>query len=699
MKSVVLAYHNIGCAGIEALLRNGFQIAAVFTHKDDTRENVWFGSVAELAASRGIPVFAPDDINHPLWVKRIKELTPDVIFSFYYRKMIKQPILEIPPAGCFNLHGSLLPKYRGRCPINWVLVNGEKETGVTLHHMTPRPDDGDIIHQKTIPITDDDTARTLHEKAAKAACVLLDEVLPQLKNGTAPRKPQDHSKATYYGGRNAADGQIDWTADSEQVRNLARAVTRPYPGAFSYIANEKCVFWAVSSVPQGKQEYEPGTIISTDPLVIVCGQGAVRVDFGQTEKSVYVNGSQLARELNLVEGMRFGASSSSRIEVMKKKHVLILGANGFIGSALSERLLRNEKYEVHGMDLRSNYIGHLIGKPRFHFEEGDISIHREWTEYHIRKCDIVLPLVAIATPIEYTRNPIGVFELDFEENLKIVRYCVKYKKRIIFPSTSEVYGMCDEEEFDEDKSKLVLGPIRMQRWIYSCCKQLLDRVIWAYGQKDGLRFTLFRPFNWIGPKLDSLTSARIGSSRAITQLILNLVEGTPILLIDGGRQKRCFTDVSDGVECLYRIIENKGGACDGKIINIGDPDNEVSIRGLAELLLAKFEEHPLRSQFPPFAGFRLVESSTYYGTGYQDVQYRRPSIRNAKKLLDWAPTVDLEHSVQQTLDFFLRASIEGGEFLLRSESKPPVPQKIIAVPYGDEKKSSELKIHESRLED
>lgn len=144
--------------------------------------------------------------------------------------------------------------------------------------------------------------------------------------------------------------------------------------------------------------------------------------------------------------------------------------------------------------------------------------------------------MAIATPIEYTRNPLRVFELDFEENLKIVRYCVKYNKRIIFPSTSEVYGMCDDKEFDEDNSRLIVGPINKQRWIYSVSKQLLDRVIWAYGAKEGLKFTLFRPFNWMGPRLDNLNSARIGSSRAITQLILNLVEGSPIKLVDGGEQ-------------------------------------------------------------------------------------------------------------------------------------------------------------------
>jgi UDP-4-amino-4-deoxy-L-arabinose formyltransferase/UDP-glucuronic acid dehydrogenase (UDP-4-keto-hexauronic acid decarboxylating) len=690
MKAIVLAYHNIGCVGIEALLRNGFQIAAVFTHKDDPRENVWYDSVAELAASQGIPVFAPDDINHPLWVKRIKEFAPDIIFSFYYRNMVKQPILDIPPAGCLNLHGSFLPKYRGRCPVNWVFVNGEKETGVTLHYMTPKPDDGDIVCQKKIIIAEDDTARSLHEKAAQTASTMLDEILPRIKDGAAPREPQDHSKATYYGGRRPADGEIDWSVSAKQVRNLVRAVTRPYPGAFSHIANEKCLFWVVSEVSCRGDESHPGAVISTDPLLVACGSGAVRVDFGQAENGVYMNGAQLARELNLVEGMRFGPSSSSRIERMRKKRVLILGVNGFIGNALSERLLQSGKYEIHGMDLRSNYVQHLLDRPGFYFEEGDISIHREWTEYHIRKCDIVVPLVAIATPIEYTRNPIGVFELDFEENLRVVRYCVKYGKRIVFPSTSEVYGMCDEEEFDEDNSKLILGPIRMQRWIYSCCKQLLDRVIWAYGQKDGLKFTLIRPFNWIGPKLDSLTSARIGSSRAITQLILNLVEGTPIQLIDGGSQQRCFTDVRDGVECLYGIIENKDNVCDGKIINIGNPDNQISIKGLAELLLSRFERHPLRPKFPPFAGFRMVESKSYYGAGYQDVQHRRPSIRNAKKLLGWVPTIALEESVEQTLEFFLRESIKSEEFLLDSGPGTKARHGIVSVSYPSGRKPTEV---------
>src|SRR3989344_7249346 len=220
--------------------------------------------------------------------------------------------------------------------------------------------------------------------------------------------------------------------------------------------------------------------------------------------------------------------------------VLIVGVNGFIGNALTERILSQTSWEVYGMDLGNDRLEHSIDHPRFHFVEGDVSINREWIEYHVKKCDVVLPLVAIATPITYVKDPLRVFELDFEENLKIVRACVKYKKRVIFPSTSEVYGMCADKEFDEDTSPLVMGPIQMQRWIYACSKQLLDRVIWAYGVKEGLKFTLFRPFNWVGPKLDSLNTAKEGSSRVVTQFIGDLVENQPILLVNGGRQKAAF---------------------------------------------------------------------------------------------------------------------------------------------------------------
>ena len=667
MKVVVLGYHSIGCVGIEALLANGYEIAAVFTHVDDPNENVWFDSVAELAAEKGIPVYAPEDINHPVWEKRIRDIQPDLIFSFYYRDMVKSQILQIPEFGCINLHGSLLPAYRGRSPVNWVLVNGESETGVTLHYMTSSADAGDIIAQRSIPISYFDTAKSLFKKIINEADLLLAETLPVIKGGTAPRVPQDKSKASYYGGRQPSDGEIDWTRSAEEVRNLVRAVTKPYPGAFTFVSDRKTLVWQVAA-KDDPTTAAPGTILSIDPLTVACGSGCVRIESAQVESGVICTGRQFAKDALLQPNMKFGPHLITKFHAERKKSVLILGVNGFIGSHLSDKLTASGKYEVYGLDLNSNYIQHLLHHPNFHFREGDISIHNEWIEYHIRKCDVVLPLVAIATPIEYARNPLGVFSLDFEENLRTIRACVKYKKRIIFPSTSEVYGMCTDENFDEESSCLVTGPIKNQRWIYSTIKQLLDRVIWAYGDKENLQFTLFRPFNWLGPRLDTLMSARVGSSRAITQLILNLCQGTPIQLVDGGEQTRSFIDVDDAIEALFRIIENKDGQCDGKIINIGFPENEASIRELAQKLTKQFEAHPLRNQFPPAAGCIEVESSAFYGKGYQDMQRRVPSIKNAKRYIDWEPGISLDTSIGKTLDFFLKQAVDSGLFIHEDSS-------------------------------
>ncbi|MCU1769288.1 bifunctional UDP-4-amino-4-deoxy-L-arabinose formyltransferase/UDP-glucuronic acid oxidase ArnA [Pseudomonas protegens] len=653
-KAVVFAYHDIGCAGIEALLNAGYEIAAVFTHADDPKENTFYGSVAQLCARKGIAVHAPEDANHPLWIERIAKLNPDYLFSFYYRNLLSEPLLATASKGAFNLHGSLLPRYRGRAPANWVLVKGETETGVTLHRMVKRADAGAIIAQERVAIERSDTALSLHHKLRDAAASLLRDTLPALAQGKITETAQDESKASYFGRRTAADGKIDWQRPAEELFNLVRAVTQPYPGAFCAVGEHKLIVWS-AEVAKGNEGQAPGRVISVDPLRIACGQDSLVITSGQRNANgLFLGGPQLANELGLVDGSLLRGAESGRKP--RRTRVLILGVNGFIGNHLSERLLRDDKYDVYGLDIGSDAIERLRSHPNFHFVEGDISIHSEWIEYHIKKCDVVLPLVAIATPIEYTRNPLRVFELDFEENLKLVRYCVKYNKRVIFPSTSEVYGMCQDKNFDEDTSNLIVGPINKQRWIYSVSKQLLDRVIWAYGAK-GLNFTLFRPFNWMGPRLDRLDSARIGSSRAITQLILNLVEGTPIRLFDGGEQKRCFTDIADGIEALARIVDNENDCCNGQIINIGNPDNEASIRQLGEELLRQFEAHPLRSNFPPFAGFRDVESKAFYGAGYQDVEHRKPSIDNAKRLLNWEPTVEMSETIGNTLDFFLREAM------------------------------------------
>ncbi|HLA36195.1 MAG TPA: bifunctional UDP-4-keto-pentose/UDP-xylose synthase [Rhodocyclaceae bacterium] len=334
------------------------------------------------------------------------------------------------------------------------------------------------------------------------------------------------------------------------------------------------------------------------------------------------------------------------------KKILILGVNGFIGHHLSQRIMNATDWEVYGMDMNSERVTDLMDHPRFHFFEGDITINREWIEYHIRKCDAIMPLVAIATPATYVKEPLRVFELDFEANLPIIRQAVKYRKRVIFPSTSEVYGMCQDAEFDPENSNLVLGPINKPRWIYSCAKQMMDRVIHAYGQEQGLDYTLFRPFNWIGPGLDSIHTPKEGSSRVITQFLGHIVRGEPIKLVDGGAQKRSFTYVSDGIDALMKIIDNPNGIASGKIYNIGNPANNYSVRELAALMLE------LAAQYPEYAAsaakVQVLETTSgeYYGQGYQDTQHRVPKIENTMSELDWRPQVTFEDALRSIFEAY-----------------------------------------------
>ncbi|MDD2582427.1 MAG: bifunctional UDP-4-keto-pentose/UDP-xylose synthase [Desulfuromonadaceae bacterium] len=344
--------------------------------------------------------------------------------------------------------------------------------------------------------------------------------------------------------------------------------------------------------------------------------------------------------------------------------VLILGVNGFIGNALTRRILDTTQWEVYGLDMSCDKLEHSMGHPRFNFLEGDITINKEWVEYNIKKCDVVLPLVAIATPVTYVKDPLRVFELDFEENLKIIRQCAKYKKRVIFPSTSEVYGMSPDSEFDEETSPLMLGPINKERWIYSCAKQMLDRVIYAYGEHEGLRYTLFRPFNWIGPKLDSISTAKEGSSRVLTQFLYNILAGEQILLVDGGNQRRSFTFIEDGIDCLMKIIENKDGCADRGIFNIGNPLNDLSVKALAEKLRDLVKEYPDYVEKAEKCMIVETTSDKFYGKGYQDMLTRVPSVKNAKAKLGWEPKTGIDEALRKTLDFYLIEQREKIEHLL-----------------------------------
>lgn len=249
MKAIVFAYHNFGVRGLDALIQHGFKVVAVFSHADDPAENCWFDSVVTWAKKRTIPVYCPDNVNTQKWTALIAKLTPDIIFSFYYRKLLCPSILNLAPVGAFNLHASLLPKYRGRVPVNWALICGEKETGVTLHYMLDRADAGDIVGQKKVRIDFSDTVLTLYAKLLVAAVSLLNELLPEIAAGCPRSVPQTESLATIFYARKPIDGLINWQWPAKRIYNLIRALTKPYPGAFTYLpSGEKMYIWSALPV-------------------------------------------------------------------------------------------------------------------------------------------------------------------------------------------------------------------------------------------------------------------------------------------------------------------------------------------------------------------------------------------------------------------------------------------------------------------
>lgn len=305
MRSLVFAYHDVGYVCLRELLGAGANVPAVITHADDPNEEIWFHSVRELAEAHGIPVFTPETVNTPEWVARLAGWQPDLLFSFYYRKILSPEVLALAPRGALNLHGSLLPKYRGRCPVNWVLIHDERQTGVTLHYMEAKPDRGDIVGQRAVPITDADTALTLFHKLTEAAAGLMREMYPLLCAGKAPRVPQDHSQASYFGGRKPADGRIDWAQPARAIFNLVRGVTHPYPGAFTTWEGRQLLIWEARPEPAGSGG-AAGRVIAIEPdLIVHAGQGVLRVGRVQLAGEVELSGAEWARRHGVKEGAHF----------------------------------------------------------------------------------------------------------------------------------------------------------------------------------------------------------------------------------------------------------------------------------------------------------------------------------------------------------------------------------------------------------
>jgi methionyl-tRNA formyltransferase len=268
----VFAYSDTGHACLKSLLDRGSNVVFVATHADQPGEARWFSSVADLARSRGIVPEVLDGASDAELVQRLRAASPELLLSFYYRRLLPDDALGVPRLGAFNVHGSLLPKYRGRAPVNWVLVNGETRTGATLHVMTPRADAGDIVDQEAVPIGPDDTAIEVQRRVTEAAVRVLERRIGELESGTAPRRPQDESKASRFGRRTPEDGRIDWTRSAKQVHDLVRAVTHPFPGAFTDVFGGRTFIWRTRIPQLGGHDNFPGQVrVEKGCIYVACG--------------------------------------------------------------------------------------------------------------------------------------------------------------------------------------------------------------------------------------------------------------------------------------------------------------------------------------------------------------------------------------------------------------------------------------------
>jgi len=348
--------------------------------------------------------------------------------------------------------------------------------------------------------------------------------------------------------------------------------------------------------------------------------------------------------------------------------ILTLGAAGFIGSHLTHRLLK-EGHAVTAVDLESEKVEDCLDHPQLTFLQQDIRSPGWDLDSLVRDADLVIDLIAYANPGLYLRIPLEVFRLNFTENLKIAETCVRHKKRLIQFSTCEVYGrtaaslknarLADPEDpihatFVEDTSEYILGPVAKHRWIYSCAKQLLERVLHAYGIEQGFNYTIIRPFNFIGPKIDFLPQEKAGIPRVFSFFMDALLTGGKMKLVNGGSNRRCYTYIDDAIECSYRIVENPSGVCDRQIFNIGSPYNEVSIRQMAEIM-REIYARKFREGDEPMAEIVSVAGEDFYGEGYDDSDRRIPDITKARTLLGWEPAWNVRDTIETTMKYHVDA--------------------------------------------
>lgn len=338
--------------------------------------------------------------------------------------------------------------------------------------------------------------------------------------------------------------------------------------------------------------------------------------------------------------------------------LFITGVNGFIGTHLLDSILTKTDWKVSGFDIADSNLLPYECRSRFTFHKGDIFKADKELEEEVIKSDVVIPLAGIAKPAFYVKKPVWTFELDFEQNLKMVRLCAKFRKRIIFPSTSEVYGMSGDTELKEDESPLIVGPVVKMRWIYSCAKQMIDRMIVAYGQEQDLQYTLFRPFNWVGPRLDTFRDAENHQARSVTQILYDMIHRRKISLVNGGSQRRSFTWIGDGIEGLMKIIENKNGRADNEIFNIGNPANNYSVKELAELVVDEAKKFPEFREAAEAAVLDVIPSALYYGKSYDDMQNRIPSVKKMEQKLGWTPSTGMNELLNRTIAWYAEHEAE-----------------------------------------